>query len=76
MAGFENHARADDAEQDKGDPVIDRGDVLFKLLAEQVADRGHQRLETAEIQADDQHVLRLQLLHGEPLADRDGEGVH
>ena len=39
---------ADDAQQHERDPVIDGGDKLLKLRAEQIAQQRHERLKTAE----------------------------
>ena len=47
---FADHVETDQAQEEKGDPVVYGSDVLLKLAAEQIADRGHQRLETAKPQ--------------------------
>lgn len=43
-----DHVAADDAQQHERDPVIDGGDKLLKLRAEQIAQQRHERLKTAE----------------------------
>ena len=43
-----DHVAADDAQQHECDPVVDGGDKLLKLRAEQIAQQRHERLKTAE----------------------------
>lgn len=76
LARLADHIRADQAEQHKGDPVVDACDKRLKAHAECEADERHEHLKTAEINADRERVLRLQLPHAQPLADRNGEGIH
>ncbi len=73
---FLDHVRTDDAEQDEGDPVVDRRDLVAELNAEQITDRRHQRLEPAEPRAHDDGPAEGDLRHCKPLTDRDGERVH
>ena len=70
------HVSADQDQQDKGDPVVEPGDVGGEGRAEQPAQRRHQRLKPAEPRADNQVVAGTQLLCGQPLADGNGESVH
>ena len=51
-------------------------DRVLEADAEQIAGPRHESLEPAEIQADDESMLWVQLLHGKSLADRNGEGIH
>ena len=74
--GFLHHVKTDDAKQDKRNPVIVRFDGTLETDAQHIADPGHEGLETAKIQADDERVLRAHLLHGKTLADGNGKGVH
>ena len=56
--------------------MVDACDKRLKAHAECKADERHEHLKTAEINADRERVLRLQLPHAQPLADRNGEGIH
>lgn len=76
LARLADHVRADEAEQNERDPVVDACDKRLKAHAEREADERHEHLKTAEINADRERVLRLQLPHTQPLADRNGEGIH
>lgn len=71
-----NHGDADEREQNKGNPVINRGNVGLKLFAEKEAEEWHASLKAAEPQADDGRLAYAQLSHGESLADGDGKGIH
>ena len=71
-----DHAAADEAEQHKGDPVVDAGDGRRKPHAQQPADSRHQALEAAEIQSGQQVMPEILLPAGQTLADGDGKGIH
>lgn len=76
IQGLPDHVESDDAQKDKCDPVVDGSDGLFKLRSQYVTEKRHARLETAEIESDDDCVFPAHPLHGESLTDRNGEGVH
>ena len=71
-----DHVAADDAQQYERDPVIDGGDKLLKLRAEQIAQQRHERLKAAEPRACDAAFLPRYALQRQPLADGDGKRVH
>ena len=73
---FLDHISADESQEDKGDPVVERDDIPLKRRAQQKADGGHQRLEAAEPGAGEEVMPGLQPLDGKALADGDGKGVH
>ena len=75
-AGFPDHAAADEAEQYKGNPVVDAGDRLGKAHPQQPADGRHQPLKAAEVEPGQQVVPEILFPAGEPLADGDGKGIH
>ena len=66
---FPYHIAADDRKQDEGYPVVDVRDKAFKLIAEQKAERRHERLKSAEINADREHMLRADLFDRKSLAN-------
>jgi hypothetical protein len=74
--GVPEHLAADICQQSKGDPMIHRLDVLFKLSAQEPADEGHQRLEAAEKQGDNERVLHIEPLHAKALAHGHCKSVH
>ena len=49
---------------------------MLKPKAEQIADDRHEKLEAAEINADQQRMLRAELFYAQTLAYGHGEGVH
>ena len=59
--GFPDHVAANDGQQAKGDPVVDKGDLLPELGPHKVADQGHQRLKAAEPQPHQGHLPRIYL---------------
>ena len=70
------HIQTYEAEQHKGDPVVNALDVGLEGAAEEVADEGHACLKAAEVQACDESVAGFQLLHRKALADGHGHGIH
>ena len=56
--------------------MVNACDILFKLCADHIANKRHECLKSAEIQSGNKHMLKLHLLHRQPLADTDGEGIH
>lgn len=70
------HVAAYKGEQHEGDPVVEAGYVFLKGRAEEITDKRHERLKSAEPEADDEHMLDVYLFGGKALADRDGECVH
>ena len=59
-----DHAAADQREQQKRDPVIDRDNHRLKPNAEHVAEQRHQRLKAAEIDANSRRMSRLHARDG------------
>ena len=76
MQAFPDHLAADEGQQDKGDPVVDGGDVGLELHAEKIAGHRHQELEPPEEEGDDKSPSPGKLFHRQALDHRDGEGVH
>lgn len=74
--GLADHVAADEAQQHKGDPMVDADDEGLELGTQQVADEGHQRLKAAEVGTHAQGVLHFSLAHGKALANGHGKGVH
>ena len=70
------HFPADESKQNERDPVIDGLDKACQLRPERPADQGHESLEPAEHKRDDKGVAPVHLLHAEPFANGDREGVH
>ena len=56
VEGFLNHIDADDGQQDKGNPVVKRGNGIAEMVSEEIADERHAGLKSPEIQADDDGV--------------------
>ena len=56
--------------------MVETGYVFLKGRAEEITDKRHERLKSAEPEADDEHMLDAYLFGGKALADRDGESVH
>ena len=72
----EYHIYADDPEKDKSNPVVDAGDQMPEIDAEQESDQRHQRLKASEIRAADQHMAVLCLRDRQSLTDGYRERVH
>ena len=47
-----DHIDSDNAKQDEGDPVIDRGDQVFKMRPYPPADQGHEALKKTESESE------------------------
>lgn len=74
--GFLHHVKTNDAKQNKRNPMIVRFDGTLETDTQHIADPGHESLEAAKIQADDERMLYAHLLHGKALTDGNGKGVH
>ena len=73
---FPYHITAYKRKQDKCYPVVDARYEAFKPIAEQEAQRRHERLKAAEIHADSQHMLCADLFYRKPLAYGNRKGIH
>ena len=56
--------------------MVDVRDKMLEPEAEQIADDRHKKLEAAEINADQQRMLRAELFDAQALAYGHSEGVH
>ena len=74
--GFPDHLAADKGQQEEGDPVVERTDVMLKARAQQIARHRHQRLKSAEEYGDQKRLPVVDPAHFQPPADGDGKSVH
>ena len=73
---LDEHLDSDEGQQEEADvgrPFADEG---ADRAAEQVAQKRHEELKTAEVESEQAGVLRSEALDCEPACYRDGEGVH
>ena len=66
---MDGDVEADDAQKNKGNPVVHAGNHCLKANAQQPSEKRHQSLKTAKIQTADYQVPELQLLYRKPFAD-------
>ena len=71
-----NHVGTDERQQHKGDPGTELCQQRRKPVAEEIAQRGHQRLKTAKPKPTGQGVGKADPADRQSLADRNGKCVH
>ena len=61
VEGLIDHVAADESQENEGDPVAVGSDGLLEAGAKEIADGGHQGLEGAEIEGDDDGVFLVEV---------------
>ena len=74
--GLLYHVAADEGQQNESYPMVNVRDEMLEPEAEQIADDRHEKLKSAEINADQQRMLRAELFDAQALAYGHGKGVH
>lgn len=64
VEGLFDHVAADEGQENEGDPVAVGSDGLLEAGAKEIADGGHQGLEGAEIEGDDDGVFLVEVFRG------------
>lgn len=64
VEGLFDHVAADESQENEGDPVVVGSDGLLEAGAKEIADGGHQGLEGAEIEGDDDGVFLVEVFRG------------
>ncbi len=64
VEGLFDHVAADEGQENEGDPVVVGSDGLLEAEAKEIADGGHQGLEGAEIEGDDDGVFLVEVFRG------------